>query len=64
MSEELKMMLDRLRGYRMSPEEQRDQEIDFAFGNVHFENDRITRAMVANSLSSCTELQVRIPPSR
>jgi hypothetical protein len=64
MSEELKMMLDHLRGYQMSPKEQRDQEIDFAFGNVHFENNRVTRSMVAGSLSSSTEIQKIIPPER
>jgi hypothetical protein len=50
MSDELKAQIERVRGYRMTPEEKRDQEIDFAFGNVHYENSRVTREMVANAL--------------
>ena len=52
MSDELKAMLQRVRNYRMTPEEKRDQEIGFAFGNVHFENARVTREMVARSIPS------------
>ena len=43
MSDELKAMLDRVRDYQMSPEEKQAQEIGFAFGNVHYENERVTR---------------------
>jgi hypothetical protein len=50
MSDELKAMLDRVRDYQMSQEEKRAQEIGFAFGNVHYENERVTRDMVARSL--------------
>ena len=50
MSDELKAQIERVRGYRMTLEEKRDQEIDFAFGNVHYENSRVTREMVANAL--------------
>jgi hypothetical protein len=63
MSDELKRMLDHVRGYHMTPEEKRDQEIDFAFGNVHFENSRVTREMVAESLSSSTQIQLVQPGS-
>ena len=52
MSDELKALLERVRDYRMTPEERRDQEIGFAFGNVHYENDRVTREMVARALPS------------
>ena len=62
MSDELKRLLDRYRDYRMSPKETRDQEIDFAFGNAHFENDRVTREMVAMSLSSSTDDQAVSQP--
>ena len=58
MSDELKAELERVRNYRMTPEEKRNQEIDFAFGNVHYENARITREMVAESLSSSTAIQL------
>jgi hypothetical protein len=52
MSDELKALLDRVRDYQMSPEEKQAQEIGFAFGNVHYENERVTRDMVARSLPS------------
>jgi hypothetical protein len=42
MSKELQALVDRLRGYRMSPEELREQAIDFANGNGHFEDSRVT----------------------
>ena len=57
MSEELKSMLEQVRYHRMTPEERRNQEIDFAFGNVHYENIRVTREMVAGSLSLSTQIQ-------
>jgi hypothetical protein len=42
MSKELQALVERLRGYRMSPEELRAQAIDFAYGNGHFEDSRVT----------------------
>lgn len=42
MSKELQELIERLRGYRMSPEELREQAIDFAYGNGHFEDSRVT----------------------
>ena len=36
--------------HQMSAQELIEQEISFAFGNAHFENDRITREMVAQAL--------------
>lgn len=50
MSERLKMLIERARHYRMSAEELTEQEISFAYGNAHFENERITREMVARAL--------------
>jgi hypothetical protein len=50
MSDELKAMLERVRDYRMTPEEKEGQELDFAYGNVHYENSRVTREMVSGSL--------------
>jgi hypothetical protein len=57
MSDELKAMLELVRDYRMTPEEKRDQEIDFAFGNVHYENSRVTREMVAGSIPMSTTVR-------
>jgi hypothetical protein len=50
LSEKLKGLIEKARHYRMSPEELTEQEIGFAYGNAHFENDRITREMVARAL--------------
>jgi hypothetical protein len=42
MSKELMQLIERFRGYRMSEEELREQAIDFAYGNGHFEDPRVT----------------------
>lgn len=47
MSEKLKRLIEKLRHYQMSPEEERDQEFRFAYGNAHYENDQITPELVA-----------------
>jgi hypothetical protein len=51
MSEEVKALVEKLRFYRMTPEEQREQAIDFAYGNGHFEDPRITREGIARAAS-------------
>ncbi len=50
MSEQLKSLIDQARNYQMSVEELTEQEISFAYGNAHFENERITREMVVRAL--------------
>jgi hypothetical protein len=50
MTARLKALIEKARHYRMSPEELTDQEIGFAYGNAHLENDRITRDLVARAL--------------
>jgi hypothetical protein len=52
MSERLLALIEQARGTRMTPEQLQEQEIGFAFGNVHYENPRVTREMVARSLPS------------
>jgi hypothetical protein len=51
MSDELKALIEglRLRAYRMTPEEIREQAIDFAYGNGHVEDPRVTREGVARA---------------
>jgi hypothetical protein len=34
----------------MTPERLREQEIGFAYGNVHFENPRVTRELAEQAL--------------
>lgn len=49
MSEELKALVERARQYQMTREEIREQVIDFAFGNCHFEDQRVTREGIARA---------------
>lgn len=47
MTDELKRLLIELRDYQMTPEEEREQAIDFAYGNGHMEDERVTREGIA-----------------
>jgi hypothetical protein len=49
MSEKLKRLIEKARHHRMSPEELREQELRFAYGNAHYENDQITPELVAEA---------------
>jgi hypothetical protein len=51
MSDELKRLLSLARSVPISTEEQERQRRSFAYGNTHFENDRITRAMIDEAAS-------------
>ena len=46
MSEELKELIEKCRNLPISLEAQEEQRRSFAFGNTHFENERITRKTV------------------
>ena len=61
MSKELRELIERLRGYRMSEAELREQAIDFAYGNGHFEDDRVTREGVTRAAA---ELDLSDGPSK
>jgi hypothetical protein len=50
MSEKLAALIERARLIPMTEERMQEQEIGFAYGNVHYENPRVTREMVARSL--------------
>lgn len=50
MSERLKALITLARQVHMTPEQERDQEIGFALGNAQFENPRITRELVEQSI--------------
>lgn len=53
MTEKLLRLIERARQYQMTPEERREQEIRFAYGNAHYENDRITMELVAEVFKTC-----------
>jgi len=46
MSDDLKNLLEKARRTRLTPNEAEAQRRSFAFGNTHFENTEITRAIV------------------
>ena len=46
MSKELEALLEASRKREATPLEQEAQRRSFAYGNTHFENERITREMV------------------
>jgi hypothetical protein len=47
MTEELKKLLELAKKVKMSEEELERQRRSFAWGNAHFENERITKEMIA-----------------
>lgn len=47
MTDELKILLDKARQIKMTPDAEREQRQSFVYGNTHIENDRITRRLVA-----------------
>ena len=53
MSEKLLALIEKTRRIEPTPEQEREQEIGFAYGNVHFENPRVTRQLVEQSLPAC-----------
>ena len=50
MSDRLKQLIEQARHYQMSPQDLVEQEISFAYGNAHFENELVTRKMVARAV--------------
>lgn len=46
-SRELRKLVEMAREVEMSPEQLREQRRSFVYGNTHIENERITRALVA-----------------
>ncbi len=57
MSEELKALIERARQYEMTPEEIREQVIDFAYGNCHFEDQRVTREGITRAATEFDRLR-------
>jgi hypothetical protein len=50
MTGRLLALIEKSRAVEMTPEQERNLEISFAFGNVHYENSRVTREMVERAL--------------
>jgi hypothetical protein len=50
MSDRLVALIEKARHVEMTPEQERNLEISFAFGNVHYENSQVTREMVERAL--------------
>ena len=49
MTDKLLALLAKARRARMTPEEVEAQRVSFAFGNTHFEDERVTKAEVARA---------------
>ena len=49
MSDALEALIAKARQVRMTETQEREQRLSFVYGNTHIENDRITRAMVAEA---------------
>jgi hypothetical protein len=52
MSEELKKLLERASRVEMAPGEKETQRRSFAWGNTHFENERITKDTIDEAAES------------
>jgi hypothetical protein len=46
-TERLLSLIEKARRVRMTPQEMEEQRISFAYGNTHYEDNRITRDQVA-----------------
>ncbi|NIK46730.1 hypothetical protein [Variibacter gotjawalensis] len=46
MTDSLKALLEAAKSAKTTPEQREQQRRSFAYGNTHFENQRITREMV------------------
>jgi hypothetical protein len=55
MNEPLDELLKRATAITMSPKQREEQRQSFAYGNTHFENERITRATVARASKELAE---------
>lgn len=55
MSRKLLALIEKARRVRMSPQEVEEQRISFAYGNTHYEDDRVTRDQVVHCSLSLSE---------
>ena len=51
MSNELQELIEKARKVRMTAAEQEEQRISFAYGNVRFDNEEVTRETVERASS-------------
>jgi len=49
MDEKLKALIEAAKSVVMTPEDVEKQRESFAYGNTHFENDRITKETIAKA---------------
>jgi len=64
LSQELQALIDKARSVQMTPEQQEEQRISFAFGNVSFENASVTREAVkraSETLKDRSDEQAKCP---
>lgn len=59
MTDELKLLIETTRSYKVSPQELKEQAISFAYGNGRLSNEKITREGVARAYERHRELDQR-----
>lgn len=47
--DDLDQLIEKARKIEMTPDQEREQRRSFVYGNTHIENERITRALVAEA---------------
>lgn len=52
MSDQLRALIEKARLIRMTPQDWQEQRISFAYGNAHYEDQRVTRETVVRSSRS------------
>ncbi len=62
MTDELKALIEKARLHRMTEQEIRDQVIDFAYGNGHFEDSRVTREGIERAAEQIDRLREEFLP--
>ncbi len=55
MSRELQELIEKAKGFRMTSAEKEQQRISFAYGNVRFDNENITRETVVRASQNLKE---------
>ena len=59
MTEKLLALIEKARNVTMTPQDIEEQQISFAYGNAHYEDNRITRDLVARYPTTLTADEMR-----
>ena len=59
MNSRLRLLLEKARHHKMTPEEREAQHISFAFGNAKYENNQVTREGIIRASESLRNEQAQ-----